>query len=410
VVPIRLFTESEVKVETMGDKISLNMMSANGKKEPINLYDEVSTTLRAKIFSAVKVGENIKLPTFRALAKELGVSSTTIRQSLKILTDEGLISTRQGSGIYVSDELRQGQKTLAVVYRVASEANIRSPWHSRLLQDINQYIEHRGWITRNYTLYHGTEKRDERVMEQLITDAKNGKFSGMISFAEFDTMKEGFRDLLDSMKIKYLTNDYFDQTNVVIPDYFDLGRLGAEYLYKQGIRKMGLLGVNNTRNDPLRWDQTGFLSVVNSHSDIQVLPEWNQLILPTIGDGYDAFERLWSSPEKPEGLVISDDVLFLGVAMAMNKLGVNCPKDIQLIVQGMEGAIEKCGVDCARICNSTRRNASLMVDQILTMIRDDVATVPIVRISPVIIPEGSDYARGSIVDSSQNHKMLNCQV
>jgi DNA-binding LacI/PurR family transcriptional regulator len=364
-------------------------MQANEKQESKSLYSEVSRTLRHKIFSAVNQGENIKLPTFRALAKELGVSSTTIRQSLKMLTDEGIISTRQGSGIYVSDELRQGRKTLAVIYKVTSEASIRSPWYGRLLQDINQYIEQLGWIVRNYTLYHGTNKRDERVMEQLIADAKNGKFSGVISFAEFDAMKEGFRDILDGLKIKYVTNDYFDQTNVVIPDYFDLGRLGAEYLYKRGVRKMGLLGVNNTRNDPLRWDQTGFMSVMNSHPDIQVLSEWNQLIVPTIGNGYDAFERLWSLPQRPEGLVIADDVLFLGVAMAMNKLGVNCPKDIQLIVHGTEGAIEKCGVNCPRICFSTQRNASLMVDQILTMIRDDVAMVPVIRMAPMISFEAS---------------------
>jgi DNA-binding LacI/PurR family transcriptional regulator len=377
----------------------------NEKQETKSLYSEVSRTLRQKIFSALSQGGDLKLPTFRALARDLGVSSTTIRQSLKMLTDEGIISTRQGSGIYVSDELRQGRRTLAVVYRAASEANIRSPWHGRLLQEVNQYIEDRGWIVRNYTLYHGTEKRDERVMEQLITDARNGKFVGLISFAEFDKLKEGFRDLLHRLKIKYVTNDYFDQTNAVIPDYFDLGRLGAEYLYKCGVRKMGLLGVNNTRNDPLRWDQTGFMSVVTAHPDIQVRPEWNQLIVPTIGNGYDAFERLWSRPEKLDGLVISDEVMFLGVAMAMNKLGVNCPKDIQLIVQGTEGAIEKCGVNCPRICNSTRRNASLMVDQILTMIRDDLTTVPVVRISPVIIPEGG---RDAAVSNSQNSKVLNC--
>jgi DNA-binding LacI/PurR family transcriptional regulator len=391
------------------DKNKDLLVGISEKQESKSLYSEVSRTLRHKIFSAVNQGEDLKLPTFRALAKELGVSSTTIRQSLKMLTDEGIISTRQGSGIYVSDELRQGRKTLAVIYKVMSEASIRSPWYGRLLQEINQYLEQRGWLARNYTLYHGTQKRDERVMEQLIADAKNGKFSGMISFAEFEWMKDGFRELLNSLKIKYVTTDYFDQTNVVIPDYFDLGRLGAEYLYKRGIRKMGLLGVNNTRNDPLRWDQTGFMSVVTSHPDIQVLPEWNQLIVPTIGNGYDAFERLWSQPQRPEGLVIADDVMFLGVAMAMNKLGVNCPKDIQLIVHGTEGAIERCGVNSPRICFSTQRNASLMVDQILSMIRDDLATVPIVRISPVLFFEGCGDQEAA-VSRSKDQKALNCLV
>jgi DNA-binding LacI/PurR family transcriptional regulator len=358
------------------------------KKENILLYDEVANKLKRRIFTAVTDGGEARLPSFRMLSKEMGVSGTTIRQSVKILMDKGIVSSKERSGIFISDEFRQGQKTLAVVYGVISEANIRSPWHGRLLKEINRCIVERGWLVRNYTLHHGTDERDERVMDQLIADAKNGKFVGMVSLSELRHMKDGFQDLLDKLEIKYLTNDYFDETNAVVPDYFSLGRIGAEYLYKQGVRKMGILGVNNTRNDPLRWDQTGFMSVVNAYGDIEVKPEWNQLIIPTIGNGYDAFEKLWSLDEKPDGLVVSDDVMFLGVAMAMNKLGVNCPKDIKLIVNGLEDEFEKCGVDTPRICFSPERNASLMVNQIISMIRENMMIAPMLNMSPMVFSNG----------------------
>jgi len=192
---------------------------------------------------------------------------------------------------------------------------------------------------------------------------------------------------LRQQNIKYLTNDYLVNSNAVIPDYFDLGKQGAEFLYNRGVRKMGMFGLKNIYERPLRWDQDGFMSVVQSHADIQVRPEWISPVLPTIGDGYDAFEKLWTMPNRPEGLVVTDEVMFLGVAMAMNKRGVSFPRDLQVIVNGTEGALETGGINPPRLCFSPRRSASLLVDQILTMIRDDVMDVPMVRVGAIVVPE-----------------------
>lgn len=42
------------------------------------------------------------LPSQRELADEFGVSIMTLRQALQLLTDDGLIETRHGSGTYVA--------------------------------------------------------------------------------------------------------------------------------------------------------------------------------------------------------------------------------------------------------------------------------------------------------------------
>lgn len=170
----------------------------------------------------------------REMSKSLGVTDAIVRKALRQLADGGLITMRQGSGIYISSELQQANRTVAVVYRIASEASIRSPWHAGLLRDIGIQLERSGWIARNYTLSHGTEIRDERAMDQLIADAQNRLFSGLIILSEFSKLRDGFRELLDEQNIKYLTTDYSADSNAVIPDYFQLGRQAAQHLYEQG--------------------------------------------------------------------------------------------------------------------------------------------------------------------------------
>jgi GntR family transcriptional regulator, transcriptional repressor for pyruvate dehydrogenase complex len=65
------------------------------------LSDQVTEALRGRIESGqVKPGE--KLPPEVALAPEFGVSRTVVREAISRLKHEGLLESRQGSGVFVS--------------------------------------------------------------------------------------------------------------------------------------------------------------------------------------------------------------------------------------------------------------------------------------------------------------------
>jgi GntR family transcriptional repressor for pyruvate dehydrogenase complex len=48
-----------------------------------------------------KLSEGDRLPTERELAETFGVSRSVVREAIKVLTAQGLVESRQGSGIYV---------------------------------------------------------------------------------------------------------------------------------------------------------------------------------------------------------------------------------------------------------------------------------------------------------------------
>jgi DNA-binding transcriptional regulator YhcF (GntR family) len=70
--------------------------------DPRPPYQQVATKLRAAILTG-KLVPGERLPTQVELSKTYGVARMTIQQALRILKDDGLIATRQGSGMFVRE-------------------------------------------------------------------------------------------------------------------------------------------------------------------------------------------------------------------------------------------------------------------------------------------------------------------
>lgn len=70
--------------------------------DPRPPYQQVASKLRAAILTG-KLVPGERLPTQVELSKTYGVARMTIQQALRILKDDGLIATRQGSGMFVRE-------------------------------------------------------------------------------------------------------------------------------------------------------------------------------------------------------------------------------------------------------------------------------------------------------------------
>ena len=71
--------------------------------DPIGNPDYVYVQAADAIAARIAAGEiTRRLPAERDLAKELGVAYQTLRHSMKVLRERGLIITRQGRGTFVS--------------------------------------------------------------------------------------------------------------------------------------------------------------------------------------------------------------------------------------------------------------------------------------------------------------------
>lgn len=81
-------------------------MTLNSKAEGITAYRQVANLLKARLFNGDwAMGE--RLPTLDVLATDFNVSRMTLRQSVKLLVDEGLLKSTPGIGTFVTGNVKQ---------------------------------------------------------------------------------------------------------------------------------------------------------------------------------------------------------------------------------------------------------------------------------------------------------------
>jgi DNA-binding transcriptional regulator YhcF (GntR family) len=89
--------------------------------DPRPPYQQVANAIRAAILTR-KFAPGDKLPSGSELAQRYGVARMTVQQAMRLLRDEGLIVTRQGSGVYVRERI-----TRAVALRPHVERAFEQP-------------------------------------------------------------------------------------------------------------------------------------------------------------------------------------------------------------------------------------------------------------------------------------------
>jgi len=89
--------------------------------DPRPPYQQVANALRAAILTK-KFAPGDKLPSGSELAQRYGVARMTVQQAVRLLREEGLVVSRQGSGIYVRE-----RTTRAVALRPHVESAFEQP-------------------------------------------------------------------------------------------------------------------------------------------------------------------------------------------------------------------------------------------------------------------------------------------
>ncbi|MFF8564042.1 GntR family transcriptional regulator [Streptomyces albidoflavus] len=127
------------------------------------LWYQVSQSLRASILGR-SPGDPLRLPTEEQLAAHYGVSVLTMRQALKELEDEGLISRHRRRGTFIEPSARQGApvRLLGSVDAIVAQ---QSGMRARLLDhgpapvppDLAEHFPGRGEVTAYHRLRHDEE-------------------------------------------------------------------------------------------------------------------------------------------------------------------------------------------------------------------------------------------------------------
>ena len=93
-------------------------------EDPRPPYQQVASALRTAILDRT-LAPGDKLPSQTELAKRYGVARMTVQQSLRILRDEGLIYSWQGSGVFVRERTAKPVGLRPHIERAFSQPDVR---------------------------------------------------------------------------------------------------------------------------------------------------------------------------------------------------------------------------------------------------------------------------------------------
>ena len=114
-------------------------------------YKQLSEQLMEIIYQNIEKGIN-KLPTEQELCEQYKVSRQTIRLSLSILEEKGVIEKRQGSGSYITGHFQNpSQNVIAIL--ISSENDYFYP---SLLSDIQTFLSQHHFMPRIYVTGNNT--------------------------------------------------------------------------------------------------------------------------------------------------------------------------------------------------------------------------------------------------------------
>ncbi|WP_432619331.1 FadR/GntR family transcriptional regulator, partial [Butyricicoccus sp.] len=88
------------------------------------LTQRTADRLRHMIVKQQKFHYGEKLPNENDLSEQLGISRATLREAIRILTSEGLLTVKRGKGTFVSDQINQYANTDQLGFGVLADTKI----------------------------------------------------------------------------------------------------------------------------------------------------------------------------------------------------------------------------------------------------------------------------------------------
>jgi DNA-binding LacI/PurR family transcriptional regulator len=215
----------------------------------------------------------------------------------------------------------------------------------------------------------------------LCKAAQNREIQGLISLASSWPTLRWMNKL--PIPSAHLTSGNIP--NKVDCDHRQLAELSLRQLARQGCRSVGLILPNSPASanpDGTRHVWMDFFERFNDLArdlGLTVRNEWMRLrgheddLCGRSAEqfGYEEFLKLWSHPERPEGLLVCDDTVARGVILAVREQQVRVPEDLKLVLHKNESIDLYCPLPATLVVTSEREIAQALIGQVQKQFRGE---------------------------------------
>lgn len=285
------------------------------------IYRRLAEELRILIVSG-ELASGSRLPSEADLSEQLGINNRTLRKSLKILADMGLISQCQGKGTFVT--YRKPERWFRFGVVLGSAWNLNDLYPMRMLTVLENAASASG--SAELVLLRIKNPTTEKILAEINRTQCDGllvlpsESEKLLLESEFDHIPMVFINMERSCSVPE------NRFHVRLAD----GAVSSavDYLYQLGHRKIGYIG--NDHENLLRRNR----EFQESLSRLQLSDRYFALN----GDYesvYDAavesVSRMWKEEDHPTALICPGVAFAYGAWQALMLKGVKIPQECSII-------------------------------------------------------------------------------
>lgn len=175
-----------------------NNRSSNNQARYIEVYNKILKNIKEGLYD----GEN-KLPNENTLSKQMGVSRMTLRQSLLLLQEDGIIESRKGVGNFIRKQAVVSQDGLEQINNVLEKCGIK---------DIDNIVCSPRLSTSNYYSDNTFDRKVNVLCGSNLYFYSKGKcYAHCFSIIPMDLDFISNYDMMDSEQaLKLIIDDIYD--------------------------------------------------------------------------------------------------------------------------------------------------------------------------------------------------------
>jgi len=342
-----------------------------------SLRMQIADEMRRRIRSGA-LAEGARLPTARELANQLGTDAATVHFALAALAKEGLLDRTPRVGTFVR---RRVEKLTRLGLYYAN--NIGLPGISRFQQALYAALQGE-WARLGVEIEVVLDPRpfapEMAPWPELERAARERRVQAVIA----PWVALPHLAWLDKLPVPTAFLSSSKRPNTVTLDHVGFFQLALGALARQGCKSVAVLPCLNANQPPehgLRHDYAQVVeSLVDTAGDLRLAlrnewvftpPHYLESQAEVQRFGYEKTRELWRHPERPDGLVVTDDVAATGVVAALLELGVQVPAQLKLVIQKNSAVDIFCPLPASYVEVDTAAIARALVGQVLKQSRGE---------------------------------------
>ena len=280
----------------------------------------------------------VPLPPVPDMMEELSVSRATLDKVYGLLEQQGFIERKSRKGVFVTDRLATGEVAI-VLNRILMEPG-SSPVYARassLLRD-GLHAFNPKWAVKLHLGVRAETGPELPATLDLLEPHVLPRLRGVLSFHPLDELEDQLAAA--DVPVVYLGVDVPAWGPGVFLDRGQMLRDGIRHLAESGCRGVSLLHSRYVGKSAPRFGvQVPAVAAAAAECGLTFRDEWIGYEEGgwTERHGYKLFMRLWQNAERPDGIMVADDILCHGVLRAILELQLELPRDLRLVTHASRG-------------------------------------------------------------------------